>query len=155
MIRIVQSAALLAACVLTAPTPLLAEQGQMMARPDAMTATPTAAPFAPYSKAAFDTARAAGKTTLVFFHAPWCSVCRAQEPKVVARLTGSARHVVAFKADYDTSTALRTEMNVAKQSTLILFKGNEEIARLSYKSDDASLDEFFGHATMAMPAGAR
>lgn len=155
MTRMIRSAVMIAACAMAAPTSLSAQQDQMKHGKDAMASTPMMGQFTPFSRPAFDAARAAGKTTMVFFHAPWCSVCKAQEPKVVARLAGSSRHVVAFKADYDSNTALRTEMNVAKQSTLILFKGTNEVARLSYKSDDASIDEFFGHTTMSMPAGNR
>jgi len=106
--------------------------------------------FAPFTKAAFKAAADSGKTTLVFFHAPWCPVCKAQEPKVLAHLNGDAKDVVALKVDYDTNMDLRKEMNVEKQSTLILYKGSKEIARLSYKSDDASIDELFKHATMMM-----
>jgi thioredoxin 1 len=86
--------------------------------------------------------------TLVFFHAPWCPVCKAQEPKVQAHLDHDAKQVVALKVDYDTNKALRQEMNVSKQSTLILFQGTKEVARLSYKSDDASIDELFSHVSM-------
>jgi thioredoxin 1 len=106
--------------------------------------------FKPFTKEAFAAATAEGKTTLVFFHAPWCPVCKAQEPKVLAHLNNDAKNVVAFKVDYDTNKALRQEMNVAKQSTLILYRGKQELGRLSYKSDDASIDELFTHASMGM-----
>src|SRR5690349_12639098 len=42
--------------------------------------------FKSFTKEAFAAATAEGKTTLVFFHAPWCSVCKAQEPKDLAHL---------------------------------------------------------------------
>jgi thiol-disulfide isomerase/thioredoxin len=106
--------------------------------------------FAPFTKTAFKAAADEGKMTLVFFHAPWCPVCKAQEPKVLAHLNGDARDVVALKVDYDTNMELRKEMKVEKQSTLILYRGATEVARLSYKSDDASIDELFSHATMMM-----
>jgi thioredoxin 1 len=106
--------------------------------------------FAPFTKAAFKAAADSGKMTLVFFHAPWCPVCKAQEPKVLAHLNGDAKDVVALKVDYDTNMDLRKEMNVEKQSTLILYSGSKEVARLSYKSDDASIDELFKHASMGM-----
>jgi uncharacterized protein YegL len=41
-------------------------------------------------------------------------------------------------------------LHVSKQSTLILYQGTREVARLSYKSDDASIDELFSHASMSM-----
>jgi thioredoxin 1 len=104
--------------------------------------------FKPFTKEAFNAAAAEGKMTLVFFHAPWCPVCKAQEPKVQKHLDSDAKQVVALKVDYDTNKPLRQEMNVSKQSTLILFQGAKEIARLSYKSDDASIDELFSHVSM-------
>ena len=106
----------------------------------------------PFTKDAHTKAMAEGKTTLVFFHAPWCAVCKAQEPKILAHLNGDAKQVVAFRIDYDSNMDLRKEMNVQKQSTLILYRGMKELARLSYKSDDKSIDEFFAHATMMMKA---
>ena len=111
---------------------------------------PMANEFKPFTAEAFKSATQAGKTTLVFFHAPWCPVCTAQEPKVLAHLNGDHKDIVAFKVDYDTNTGLRKEMKVDKQSTLILYKGTAEIARLSYKSDTASIDELFSHAPMMM-----
>lgn len=106
--------------------------------------------FVPFTKEAHAKAMADGKTSLVFFHTPWCPVCKAQEPKLLAHLNGDAKHVVAFKVDYDSNVELRKAMNVQKQSTLILYNGMKEVARLSYKSDDTSVSEFFSHAMMTM-----
>jgi thiol:disulfide interchange protein len=110
--------------------------------------------FRAYTAEAVKAAQREGKTVLLFFHAPWCPVCQAQEPKVKAHLNGAHKNVVAFRVDYDSNMALRKELKVEKQSTLILYQGMKEVARLSYKSDDQSIAEFFSHATMAM-SGAR
>lgn len=127
------------------------QMGQMApAKPDAMMMKNE---FKPFTKEAYAKAMAEGKTTLVFFHAPWCPVCRAQEPKVLAHLNDTAKDVVAFKVDYDSNVELRKEMKVDKQSTLILANGMKELARLSYKSDDASVKEFMAHASMKMAGG--
>ena len=104
--------------------------------------------FKPYTAEALNAAMGEGKTTLLFFHAPWCPVCKAQEPKVKAHLNGAHKNVVAFKVDYDSNMALRKELKVDKQSTLILYQGRKEVARLSYKSDDESIAEFFSHVSM-------
>ena len=47
----------------------------------------------PYTAEAFNAAKADGKTTVLFFHASWCPVCKAQEPKVASHLNGDARSV--------------------------------------------------------------
>lgn len=107
-------------------------------------------PFRPYDAAAFRAAAADDAPVLVFFHAPWCAVCRAQEPKIAAHLEGGYGHVVAFKADFDSHKDLRKEMQVQKQSTLVLFRQGKEISRLSYKSDQPSIDAFFAHAKPMM-----
>jgi thioredoxin 1 len=130
-----------------AAAPPIVEQ---MASPKGMPQQPMKNDFKPFTAEAFKSATQAGKTTLVFFHAPWCPVCKAQEPKVLAHLNGDHTDIVAFKIDYDTNLGLRKEMKVDKQSTLILYKGATEVARLSYKSDTASIDELFSHASMAM-----
>ena len=104
--------------------------------------------FNPYTAEAVKAAMGEGRTTLLFFHAPWCPVCKAQEPKVKAHLNGAHKNVVAFKVDYDSNMALRKELKVDKQSTLILYQGMKEVARLSYKSDDESIADFFSHASM-------
>ena len=125
-------AAALAAVAAAAP------RGQQMMEPTNNTR--------PYTQEAFDAAAAQGKMILVDFYAPWCPVCRAQEPKVTSRLNADYKHVVAFRVDYDSNVALRKAMNVQKQSTLILFEGRRELARLSYTSEDKAIDALFAHA---------
>jgi thioredoxin 1 len=109
--------------------------------------------FKPYTAEAVKAAMGEGKTTLLFFHAPWCPVCKAQEPKVKAHLNGAHKNVVAFKVDYDSNIALRKELKVDKQSTLILYQGTKEVARLSYKSDDESIASFFSRAATDVSKG--
>lgn len=127
----------------------LATVSARMASPQ-MTTPMKEAALRPYDADAFAAAAAGEDPVLVFFHAPWCPVCRAQEPKVLSHLQGAYTHVVAFKADFDSQMDLRRKMNVQKQSTLILFRQGKEVARLSYKSDQASIDAFFAHAKPAM-----
>ena len=109
--------------------------------------------FRPFTPAAFKAAQDAGKVSLVFFHAPWCPVCRAQEPKLTSRLNGMYTDVVPFKVDYDSNQMLRKDMNVTRQSTVIVYRGVMEIGRLSYTSEDAAIDELFTKTTRAGMGG--
>ena len=162
MKRVVRSAALvmvmgatLGAQTMT-QSPAMQGQGQAMGQGSAMSNEMAMMHgFMPFSKEAFQSAMESGKTTLVFFHAPWCPVCKAQEPKVLAHLQTDAKEVVALKVDYDSNPALRKEMNVTKQSTLILFRGKSEIARISYVSDDKSIDDLFAHVAMKTMKGGK
>jgi len=152
MNRLMQSFPLAAVLVTlsAAATPVAQQTGQMMdtmpaARPmgDTMAMTND---FKPFTAEAFKAAKAGGQPTLVFFHAPWCPVCRSQEPKLRALLNGEYTHVIPLMVDYDSNAALRKEMSVQKQSTVILFQGEKELARISYTSDDEAIRGLFAHA---------
>jgi len=43
--------------------------------------------------------------------------------------------------DYDKERELRSKLNVRTQSTLIVFKGDKEVARLAGKTDEKSLKD--------------
>jgi thioredoxin 1 len=109
--------------------------------------------FRTFTPAEFKAAQDTGRLSLVFFHAPWCPVCRAQEPKLMSRLNGMYTGIVPFKVDYDSNQALRREMNVTRQSTVIVYRGANEVARLSYTSDDAAIDDLFRKTTQAGTGG--
>lgn len=84
----------------------------------------------PYTKAAFDSAVAAGKPVIVDFQASWCPTCKAQKPVVDALLGEPKRKdVTLFAADYDTEAALKKQLRVAQQSTFVVFKGGREVGR--------------------------
>ena len=59
--------------------------------PAVVVAAPAAAQVAPavqpYNQAAFDAAQRAGKPILVWVHAPWCPVCRAQARAIASSET--------------------------------------------------------------------
>ncbi len=125
----------------------------MGAKPATMMTATMSNDFRAFTPAAFKAAQDAGKVSLVFFHAPWCPVCRAQEPKLMSRLSGMYTDIVPFKVDYDSNQMLRKDMNVTRQSTVIVYRGAVEIARLSYTSDDAAIDELFRRTTQAGMGG--
>lgn len=83
-----------------------------------------------YDKAAFESAKAQGKTVVIDFHADWCSTCKKQQPVLEALVKEPAMNsVVLFTADFDKETDLKKSLNIQKQSTLVVFKGQAEKAR--------------------------
>lgn len=85
----------------------------------------------PFSAQALAAAQQAGKPVAVHFHADWCPTCKQQE-KAIDRLKAEAGlDITLLVADYDKEKDLRKAMKVRTQSTLVVFKGSEEKARLA------------------------
>ena len=79
-----------------------------------------------FDQADFQSLQAKNAPAVVFVHASWCPICRAQETTINKLLSTAAyRNVTVLTIDYDTQ----------KQSTLIAFRGRRETARLAYDAD--------------------
>lgn len=98
-----------------------------------------------YSDETLRMAKAAGSTVVLDFHADWCPVCRRQE-KALGPLTEMAgfEKVVVLKVDYDKEKELRQRLKVAKQGTLVVFKGETEAARAVGVTDPEELKALIG-----------
>jgi len=95
-----------------------------------------------FSAEAFEAAQKAGKSILVFIHAPWCPTCRVQEP-ILSKLLGEAKYkgVVSFVVDFDSEKAVLRRFNASKQSTLIGFKGARETRRSSGDTEAMTIED--------------
>jgi thiol:disulfide interchange protein len=85
---------------------------------------------APFDRNAFEAAQKAGLPILLTVHADWCVTCRTQDP-IVASLLRDPKfaNYVTFRVDFDTQKDLLKQFRVQWQSTLIVFKGRQEVAR--------------------------
>jgi thioredoxin 1 len=89
-----------------------------------------------YDAPAFHALQARNAPTIVFVHASWCPICRAQEQTIEKLIaTPKYKDVVVLTIDYDTQKPIWTSFGAQKQSTLIGFHGQRETARLAYDSD--------------------
>jgi len=89
-----------------------------------------------FDRAAFQSLQAKNAPTIVFVHASWCPICRAQQTTISKLLSSPAyRNVTVLTIDYDTQKPLWTSFGAQKQSTLIAFHGRRETARLAYDAD--------------------
>lgn len=103
--------------------------------------------FAEYQPDAFVKLLASGKPLVVHVHADWCSVCRAQMPVIDRVLAGPAyKSVQAVRVNFDREKRFLADYKVVRQSTILIFKGGKEIARLSYDSDPERIEQTLAHA---------
>jgi thioredoxin len=84
----------------------------------------------------FEQAQAAGKTILVDVTASWCPTCRQQRP-IVEQIEKEKPNLVVYEVDFDTAKDTLKRFRVQHQSTLIVFKGAEEIGRSTGDTDPA------------------
>lgn len=102
----------------------------------AMAAPASAGQIRPFDRATFQALETRNASTVVFVHASWCPICRAQETTIKRLLvTPAYRNVTVLTIDYDTQKPFWTSFGAQKQSTLIGFHGRRESARLAYDAD--------------------
>ncbi|KQP16413.1 thioredoxin family protein [Methylobacterium sp. Leaf93] len=97
----------------------------------ALLAAPYAASAAePFDEAAFAAAQGAGRPIIVEVTAPWCPICKAQRP-ILKAVSEQPRFkdLTIYEIDFDTQKALMRRFDARMQSTLIVFKGREEVGR--------------------------
>jgi len=90
---------------------------------------------------------ASGDAFLLDFSASWCSTCRAQERVVNALMEGNdAYGTVKFvKADWDMygNSELAKELAIPRRSTLVMFKGGEEVGRVVAQTSEPAIEALF------------
>ncbi|MBI5718790.1 MAG: thioredoxin family protein [Burkholderiales bacterium] len=95
----------------------------------------------PYSAEALAAAQKANLPVALHFHADWCPTCRAQDKVLQSLKTEPGLDLTVLRADYDTEKDLKRRLGVRAQSTLVVFKGQQEVARLL---GDTSTDRIRG-----------
>lgn len=87
---------------------------------------------------AFEAAQAAGKAILIDVTAPWCPTCRQQRP-ILAGIQKDSPTLIVFEVDFDTAKDVLKRFRVTQQSTLIVFKGRNEVGRSTGDTDPARI----------------
>jgi thioredoxin 1 len=122
----------------------------------AVLAPARAASLGDFTQRAFDAAEQADKPILLDVWAPWCPTCARQDP-AIREIVADAKFadLVILRIDFDKESArifdklpqidekaLLRRLNVQHQSTLILYRGNQEIARSVGETDPDALRAF-------------
>jgi thioredoxin 1 len=90
-----------------------------------------------FTAAAFSAAQKAGKSIVVHIYAPWCPTCRAQEP-ILHKLEADPK-ITAFRVDFDSQKNVVRSLNATNQSTIIVFKGDDEVGRSVGETDPQAI----------------
>jgi len=83
-----------------------------------------------YTQAQFDQLASEGKPVVLAIQAGWCPTCKAQKPIIDALMGQSVyKNVTTLTIDFDADKPLLKKYKVGTQSTLIGFKGKQEVGR--------------------------
>ena len=95
--------------------------------------------IAPYNAQTLAQKQQAGEAVSLHFHAKWCPTCLVQE-KAFNTFKGDATVPgTLLVVDYDQERELKRQMGVRSQSTLIVFKGQEQKHRSGGVTDPQAL----------------
>ena len=84
----------------------------------------------PFTAEAFAAAQAAGQPILVDISATWCPTCRRQSDVIGQILDrGEFADLVILKLDWDEQRRLARSFGAIRQSTLVVFRGDDEVGR--------------------------
>ena len=85
----------------------------------------------PYSAKALEDAQKTNKPIALHFYADWCPICHAQEKVLNNFKNDKTLNLTVLVVNYDKEKELKRKLNVRTQSTLIVYKGSVEKARLA------------------------
>ncbi len=86
----------------------------------------------------------ANQPYVVFFHANWCSWCRARNAEILAAIDTLPENTRILKADYDKNEELKKEFGVNKQDTYVFVDSNGE-ATLKMGASTETIENFFAN----------
>ncbi len=101
----------------------------------------------PFDQASFEAAQSSGKPILIEVTAPWCPTCKAQAP-ILSKLMADPRfkNLVVYNIDFDSQKDLLRKFNVQRQSTLLVYRGNQEAGRSTGDTNAASIEALLAKA---------
>jgi len=84
-----------------APEPVAKPEPQAEPEPVAQAPSQNFPVYSNYNASTVKAATAAGKTTVLFFHADWCPTCVALESSILDNISQLDSNLAVFKTDFD------------------------------------------------------
>lgn len=95
----------------------------------------------PFSQAEFDRLTQTGQPVVVNIRATWCHICKAQKPILEKLMKQPAyKDVTLLTVDFDSEKSTVRAFKVSMQSTLVGFKGTQEVARSVGDTTEAGME---------------
>jgi thioredoxin 1 len=95
-----------------------------------------------YDKVGFTETLGAADAIVVHVHADWCPVCRKQQPIIQSLAADPAMAKVRFiQVNFDKDRDFLKTYKVSSQSTILVFRGGKEVARLTGVTDAAEIKQ--------------
>ena len=102
--------------------------------------------FVEFSPELYAEMLSSGKPFMVGFLSDWWPVCASQERTVSAlKANPEYSEITLLRADWDTyrKSALRKELEIRRRSTLVMFSGGEEVARVIAQTNKGVIEDMF------------
>ncbi|MGS0755543.1 thioredoxin family protein [Roseateles sp. GG27B] len=95
----------------------------------------------PFTQQDFDSLTGAGQAVVIDVSATWCPTCKAQKPILDALMKQPAyKDVTLLTLDFDANKSTLKKFKVTMQSTLVAFKGANEVGRSVGDTTPAGLE---------------
>ena len=100
----------------------------------------TAGTLEPISMEAYQAAAASGKPLIFYVKADWCPVCAKEGPVIQSLMQDPAfKDYKVLVVDFDKNKQALQMLHVDRQSTIIVNRGDKEIARATGLTDPAAI----------------
>ncbi len=96
-----------------------------------------------YREKAYEEAKAKDAPYAFHFYAEWCTICLAQKRAIQALENDKdLKNYTIFLVDFDFQRKIKAQYGVERQSTIILFRGGQELTRSLAVKEKEKLEEF-------------
>src|SRR6266446_4827633 len=106
----------------------------------ALTSSVLAAETKAFDQTTFVALQATDKPVLIDVYADWCPTCKQQAPILSELLARPEfKDFTVLRVNFDTQKDVRRTLGVAQQSTFIVYRGKQEVARSIADTNKASI----------------